>query len=106
MSSRTNFECLSYKSGSQKYVIHKKVNETLEKCVFLVIGNTVEKELHLPLYVQKILILMNGLLFMVFSHFCFLNLVLDFYNDINLIFSVVQDECTTYSCPIMSAGSK
>ena len=28
----------------------------------------------------------------------------DEYNDITLIYSVVKDECTTYSCPVMSAG--
>lgn len=31
---------------------------------------------------------------------------IDFYNDINIIFGVVQEECTNYSCPIMSAGEK
>lgn len=33
-------------------------------------------------------------------------LAIDFYNDVNILFGVVQEECTTYSCPIMSAGEK
>ena len=52
------------------------------------------------------LIQMNGLLFIVF--FCVFHkfVAIDFYNDVNLLFGVVQDECTNYSCPIMSAGEK
>lgn len=41
---------------------------------------------------------------MVYCELIVVTLVIDFYNDVNLIFSVVQDECTTYTCPIMSAG--
>ena len=32
------------------------------------------------------------------------SLALDFYNDVSILYGVVQEECTRYSCPIMSAG--
>lgn len=56
--------------------------------------------------VQKMLILTSGLLFMVLFGNSVYGIAIDFYNDINIIFGVVQEECTNYSCPIMSAGEK
>ena len=32
------------------------------------------------------------------------SLVIDFYNDVIMLFSVIQYECTSYSCPSMTAG--
>lgn len=31
--------------------------------------------------------------------------VIDFYNDVIMLFSVIQYECTSYSCPSMTAGN-
>lgn len=31
-------------------------------------------------------------------------LAIDFYNDIIMIYNSVKEECTVYSCPVMSAG--
>ena len=106
MSLRKGSNSLTHKSGTIRYTLHKKANETLEKSVIRKSHNLVEREFKRLLFVLMTLIQMNGLLFIVFF-FEFLKFVaIDFYNDVNLLFGVVQDECTNYSCPIMSAGEK
>lgn len=64
----------------------------------------IEKELTQLLYVPRESIPTSGLQFMVrFVSLCHL-VVIDFYNDVIMLFSVIQYECTSYSCPSMTAG--
>ena len=63
-----------------------------------------EKESMLPLSVQRGSIRTSGLRFMVRSVSLCDSLVIDFYNDVIMLFSVIQYECTSYSCPSMTAG--
>ena len=44
------------------------------------------------------------LCFRVFSH-CFI-VAIDIYNEINVLYGMVMDECTDEKCPKMSEGSK
>ena len=64
----------------------------------------IEKELTLLSYVQRESIPTNGLPFMVRLVSLCHSVVIDFYNDVIILFSVIQYECTSYSCPSMTAG--
>lgn len=106
MYSRQGTGSLTHKSGTIRYTLHQKANETLERllvCFFCLSIEMVYKQL---LFVPKTLTQTNGLLFIVFTSTGTDFVAIDFYNDANMLFSIVQDDCTTFSCPIMSAGER
>ena len=43
---------INHKSGSLRYTLHKKASETLEKLLYRIVFDYVEKVFRLPLYVQ------------------------------------------------------
>lgn len=39
-------------------------------------------------------------------HVLFNHLAVDFFNQINMLYGTITEQCTTESCPVMSAGPK
>ena len=77
------YKILSYGAGSYKEGLHMRLMEKLEK-------ETFDKAVVCPSYEDS-------------NQWIVIHLVF-FFNDINVLYGAVQEHCTNFSCPYMSAG--
>ncbi|CBK24102.2 uncharacterized protein [Blastocystis hominis] len=83
MSTYSSNGTLTHKSGTLRYTLHQTASETLLK------GG-----------IQAAVVCPDG----VDPNEWIAVHTIDFYNDIIMIYNSVKEECTVYSCPVMSAG--
>lgn len=101
------YPIFSYEPGSYRDRLQLMMMKKLEKSLLSISPNLLEMAMNKLSRVPKVTTLISGLLFIVsLFALALIHVVAFFFNDINLLYGAVQENCTNFSCPHMTAGTK
>ena len=101
------YPIFSYPPGSYRDRLQTIMMKKLEKSPLRISPNLVGMATSKLSHVLKVIILTSGSLSIVSRLVLVLiHVVAFFFNDINLLYGAVQENCTNFSCPHMTAGVK